>query len=68
MEIEGHPTQDLLEELERRGAVRLEGESSGPRSDALRFLAERVGDKRGVWLFLTSDVFLTGFDEIPPER
>jgi hypothetical protein len=63
MEIEGHPTEDLIEELERRGAVRMAGASSGPQTDALRFVSERLGDVPGMWLFLPREAFLTGFDE-----
>jgi hypothetical protein len=29
MEIEGHPTEDMILELERRGGVRVAGSSSG---------------------------------------
>jgi hypothetical protein len=65
MEIEGHPTHDLLEELERRGAVRMDGSTAGPNTDALRFVTERVGDLAGLWLFLPREVFETGFDEPP---
>lgn len=65
MEIEGHPTQDLVEELERRGALRINGSGSGPRVDALRFVSERVGDVPGFWLFLPYETFHTGFDELP---
>lgn len=65
MEIEGHPTQDLVEELERRGAVRVAGSSAGPRVEALRFLTERLGDTPGYWMFLPYETFDTGFDEIP---
>ena len=65
MEIEGHPTQDLIEELERRGAEGIQGASSGPQTDALRFLSERLGDVQGMWLFLPREAFLTGFDEPP---
>lgn len=65
MEIEGHPTHDLLEELERRGAVRMDGSTSGPNTDALRFVTERVGDLAGLWLFLPREAFETGFDEPP---
>lgn len=65
MEIDGHPTQDLIEELERRGAVRVDGSSVGPNLEAVRFLAERVGELRGFWLFLPQETFLTGVDEIP---
>lgn len=63
MEIEGHPTQDILEELERRGAVRISGSSSGPQSETLVFLGERVGEVDGVWLFLPREAFLTGVDD-----
>jgi hypothetical protein len=65
MEIEGHPTQDLLEELERRGALRLAGTTSGPNANSLRFVSERVGDVAGLWLFLPYEAFDTGFDEPP---
>jgi hypothetical protein len=65
MEIDGHPTQDLIEELERRGALRVEGSSAGPHADTLRFLAERLGDAPGLWLFLPEQTFMTGFDELP---
>jgi hypothetical protein len=63
MEIEGHPTQDLLEELERRGAIRVTGSSAGPRVDTLRFVTEQTGDVPGLWLFLPRETFLTGMDE-----
>ena len=63
MEIEGHPTQDLLEELERRGAVRIVGSSSGPNSEATTFLAERFGEVDGLWLFLPPQTFQTGVDD-----
>lgn len=66
MEIEGHPTQDLIEELERRGALRVDGSSAGPHPDALLFVNERVVDDPGFWLFLPTQTFLTGFDDLPP--
>jgi hypothetical protein len=65
MEIDGHPTQDLIEELERRGAARVVGSTAGPNPDAARFLQERMGDEVGFWLFLPHVTFLTGFDELP---
>lgn len=65
MEIEGHPTQDLIEELERRGGLRLAGGTSGPHADAVRFLQERMSDVQGTWLFLPPSTFETGFDEVP---
>ena len=63
MEIDGHPTQDLLEELERRGAIRVVGTSAGPRVEAIRFLTERIGDADGFWLFVPGGAFLTGLDD-----
>lgn len=65
MEIDGHPTQDLIEELERRGAMRVAGDSSGPNRDALRFVEQAAGDGGGFWMFLPRAAFLTGFDDLP---
>jgi hypothetical protein len=65
LEIDGHPTQDLIEELERRGAVRVDGTSEGPQSESVRFISERLEDKAGSWLFLPNNAFLTGFDDVP---
>ena len=67
MEIDGHPTQDLIEELERRGAIRVVGSTSGPQTESLRFVEERLGDDvNGFWMFLPYETFLTGVDEVPP--
>ena len=63
MEIEGHPTQDLIEELERRGAMRMAGSATGPDSDTLVFVAERLGEAPGVWMFLPRQTFMTGLDD-----
>ena len=65
MEIEGHPTQDLVDELTRRGAIRADGSSSGPNLEALRFIAETMANATGFWMFLPRETFLTGMDEIP---
>jgi hypothetical protein len=62
MEIEGHPTQDIVDELTRRGAQQLPGASSGPNVDSLRFLNE-VGERGGFWLFLPAEAFMTGVDD-----
>lgn len=67
MEMEGHPSQDLIDELTRRGAIRADGTSGGPNPEALRFITENLGDERGSWLYLPREVFLTGMDEIPAE-
>ena len=65
MEIEGHPTQDVVEELERRGAIRVGGTTAGPHAEALRFVEEQVGEQKGFWMFLPQRAFDTGLDEIP---
>ncbi|HVL65011.1 MAG TPA: hypothetical protein VM573_07575 [Actinomycetota bacterium] len=65
MEIEGHPTQDLIEELEQRGAIRTAGTSLGPEAEAITFVRERAGDASGLWLFLPLEAFDTGLDERP---
>ncbi len=65
MEIEGHPTEDIVDELERRGALRADGSSSGPRVDALRFITEKAGEVPGFWIFLPREAFLTGVDDVP---
>ena len=65
MEIEGHPTQDIVEELERRGALRADGTGSGPRVDALRFISEKAGDAPGTWIYLPPEAYLTGLDDVP---
>ena len=44
MEIEGHPTLDLVTELEQRGASRVRGTETGPDPDA--------PEAAGLWLFL----------------
>jgi hypothetical protein len=65
MEIDGHPTQDMIDELVRRGAIRAAGGSHGPETDAIRFITDAVGDVNGSWMFLPRETFLTGMDEIP---
>ena len=63
MEIEGDPTEDLLEELGRRGALLVDGSSSGPNVHALRFISERLGETAGSWLFLPADAVFRGFED-----
>ena len=66
MEIEGHPTEDIILELEHRGALRVAGTSSGPDVNALKFVSERFDDATGFWLFLPNVTYLTGVDDVPP--
>jgi hypothetical protein len=61
MELSGHPTQDLLEELIERGAMIVEGDRAGPTPLAMARLPS--GD--GGWLWIPEQVFETGFDERP---
>lgn len=66
MELDGHPTHDIIEELKRRGALSFRGTRAGPDAKEMEFLRKR-GDGDGVqWLMLPREVFETGFDEEPP--
>ncbi|MBA2427318.1 MAG: hypothetical protein H0V60_09605 [Actinobacteria bacterium] len=64
MEIEGHPTVDLITELVGRGAVLIPGSSSGPDPDIIPVVGG-VEERGGQWLFLPNDAFRTGLDEVP---
>jgi hypothetical protein len=66
MEPEGHPTQDLVDELQRRGGLIFGGTDAGPDPDNLEFARHRQEHKRGVWLFLPAEAYETGFDDLPP--
>jgi hypothetical protein len=59
MELAGHPTQDLLEELIDRGALPVDGNRSGPMLEGLAELP--AGD--GAWLWIPARVFDTGVDD-----
>ena len=61
MEIEGHPTVDLIAELEARGATRLPGTAAGPEPST----PPGTPDEAGFWLFLPGRVFATGLDDVP---
>lgn len=63
MEIDGHPTQDLVDELVRRGGVTVPGAASGPDSQAV---AGRISGNGGIWLYLSAEVYDTEIDEGPP--
>lgn len=64
MEIEGHPTVDLIVELEQRGALRLPGTASGPDPTTLPSADPSEGQP-GLWLFLPPEAFQTGMDDLP---
>ena len=63
MELDGHPTHDLVEELERRGARPYPGTSTGPAPKHLKLETRRGTSERGLWLFLPPETYDTGFDE-----
>lgn len=67
MEPEGHPTQDLVDELQRRGGLIFAGTDAGPDPDSLELAKHRKEHTGGVWLFLPSQAYETGFDDVPPE-
>ena len=62
METEGHPTQDLIDELQRRGAVLHEGGALGPDPGSP---AQGAADKPGIWLFVPAEAWETNIDEAP---
>ncbi len=67
METEGHPTQDLVEELQRRGGLLHPGTSTGPDDEALEFARRGGVAEPGVWLFLPNSAYDTAIDERPPQ-
>jgi len=67
MELEGHPTQDVVEELQRRGGLIHPGSSTGPDAKALELARPRDAVEPGIWLFLPNSAYDTQIDEGPPE-
>lgn len=63
MELDGHPTHDLVEELQRRGARPYPGTSTGPAPEHLKFETRRGASENGLWLFLPPGTYDTGFDD-----
>lgn len=62
MEIDGHPTQDIIDELVRRGAVVVPGDATGPDPSSV---TETVPQK-GYWLYVSDQTYDTEIDEGPP--
>lgn len=62
MELDGHPTRDMVEELQARGAMVYPGTGSGPDPERLRMTLGQTTE-RGLWLFLPGQAFNTGMDE-----
>ena len=63
MEIDGHPTQDIVDELLRRGSRMHLGNSLGPQSTEV---SGELTIEKGLWLFLPEKAYETDIDEIPP--
>ena len=59
MELSGHPSQDLIDELIDRGAVPVDGDRAGPTADGLA----KLPAVRGGWLFVPDEVWDTGVDD-----
>lgn len=66
MELEGHPTQDIVDELQRRGGLVYQGADSGPEPEALELARHRKSRTQGMWVFLPSEAYDTGVDDEPP--
>lgn len=66
MELDGHPTADLVGELQQRGGYLYQGTGRGPdpRLQELQPLPDP--DELGLWLYLPPQVYNTGFDDPPP--
>jgi hypothetical protein len=65
MELDGHPTNDIIEELTRRGGVIYSGNDTGPDPKALEMARRRGKFEPGIWIYLPDEAFDTGFDEPP---
>lgn len=61
MELEGHPTQDLLDELEKRGCIKAPGTGAGPDLDRI----SSTSPVPGLWFFVPPEAFDTEIDEKP---
>ncbi|HVE76860.1 MAG TPA: hypothetical protein VND22_08885 [Actinomycetota bacterium] len=66
MELDGHPTQDIVEELQRRGGLLYQGTDMGPDEEALTLPRHRSEHERGLWVFLPTAAYETEIDEMPP--
>lgn len=62
MEIDGHPTQDIIDELVRRGAVVVPGDSNGPDPSS----AAGTVPQKGYWLYVSDQTYDTDIDGGPP--
>ena len=65
MELDGHPTHDLVGELQTRGAFLYPGTGTGPDRRYQDLQPPPDPDERGLWLYLPPEVYDTGFDEPP---
>jgi hypothetical protein len=63
MELDGHPTHDLVEELERRGARHYPGTPAGPDPGHLELEERRGSGDAGLWLYLPPEAYNTEIDE-----
>jgi hypothetical protein len=63
MEIDGHPTQDIVDELVRRGGRVHLGNSLGPMSSEIG--GGGLSIEKGLWLFLPERAYETEIDEPP---
>lgn len=65
MEPEGHPTQDLVDELQNRGATLHPGTAAGPDAESLNLVRRGGEAEPGYWMFVPVSAWETEIDEPP---
>lgn len=66
MELDGHPTHDLVGELLARGGHLYQGTARGPDPRRQDLQPALDPNEVGLWLYLPPGAYNTGFDEPAP--
>ena len=64
MELEGHPTGDIVDELRKRGANVYPGDHTGPDPASMQIAQRHAEPQQGVWIFLPDAAYDTDIDDI----
>lgn len=65
MELDGHPTQDIINELQRRGCTLYPGTDLGPDQNEVDKIGRSTSSRKIYWMLIPSEAFETGLDEDP---